>query len=257
MDWCRLGTGYYRDPALVRAGEAAEVLFLRCLAYSGEQESRGRIPKNAIPMLTPSRTQLRLKALIQEDLLVEDGNDVLIRSWEEWQEALDSESERRRKAREKKARQRAAEREQEDMSPTVSPGQSPGQSPLESQGRPRHIEVEVEEEKNMSAVADPPRTDVEGLCRYFADAIAKNGVKATITKRWRTEARLLLDKDERDRQEIRAVIDWCTQDAFWKANILSVPKLREKYHQLRLAMERARPHALSADPHQEHLEQWR
>lgn len=108
----------------------------------------------------------------------------------------------------------------------------------------------------MSAVADPPRTDVEGMCRYFAVALARNGAKATITDKWRTEARLLLDRDKREPSEIRAVIDWSTSDSFWRANILSIPKLREKYDQLRLAMEHAHPGAVNSDPHKEHLAQW-
>jgi hypothetical protein len=29
-------------------------------------------------------------------------------------------------------------------------------------------------------------------------------------------------------------IDWCQSDPFWRANILSMPKLREKYETLRL-----------------------
>jgi hypothetical protein len=91
--------------------------------------------------------------------------------------------------------------------------------------------------ETSAKAAAPIRSDVEGLCRYFAAAVAKNDVKATITEKWRTDARLLLDKDEKNPTEIRAVIDWATQDGFWRANILSVPKLREKYNQLRLAMQ--------------------
>lgn len=115
MEWCRLGTGYYLDGAILRAGEAAEVLFLRCIAYSGAQETRGRVPKHVLPMLAPTRTGARLKALVAEGLLIEDGHDVLIRSWSRWQEALDTESERRRKDRERKARDRAS-RKSEDAS---------------------------------------------------------------------------------------------------------------------------------------------
>lgn len=89
-----------------------------------------------------------------------------------------------------------------------------------------------------AAPSDPPRTDVEGLCRYFASRLTANGVKATITEKWRTEARLLLDRDERDKDELRAVIDWATTDPFWRSNVLSIPKLRAKYDQLRLAMQR-------------------
>lgn len=62
--------------------------------------------------------------------------------------------------------------------------------------------------------------------------------RPVITKKWRTEARLLIDKDRRPLDEIRAVIAWCQKDSFWKANILSMPKFREKYDQLRLASQR-------------------
>jgi hypothetical protein len=31
------------------------------------------------------------------------------------------------------------------------------------------------------------------------------------------------------------IIDWCQTDAFWKGNILSMPKFREKYDRLRIA----------------------
>jgi len=119
-------------------------------------------------------------------------------------------------------------------------------------------EVEVEVEKDMSGAAAPAptRSDVEGLCRYFLQAIAKNGAKASITEKWRTEARLLLDKDQREPSEIRSVIDWSTSDSFWRVNVLSVPKLREKYDQLRLAMQRENPRPAHEDPHKEHLSQW-
>lgn len=93
-----------------------------------------------------------------------------------------------------------------------------------------------------SAKADEPtRADVEEICTYFAAAVLKNGAKATVTSKWRTEARLLLDRDERDPNEVRSVIDWATSDEFWRTNVLSVPKFREKYDQLRLGMQRVRP----------------
>ena len=108
MDWCRLTTNYYLDPALARAGEAAEVLFLRCIAYSGAVESHGRIPTALLPMLTPTKTKARLDALLRENLVLRDGADIVIRSLQIHQEALDSEAERRKKWRDKKAKQRCS-----------------------------------------------------------------------------------------------------------------------------------------------------
>jgi hypothetical protein len=63
-----------------------------------------------------------------------------------------------------------------------------------------------------------------------------NGCKPpTITAKWRDAARLLLDRDGRTFDQVTRAIDWCQDDEFWRANILSMPKLREKYDQLRQA----------------------
>lgn len=87
-------------------------------------------------------------------------------------------------------------------------------------------------------VGGEPREDVERVCKYLAEWIVRNGSKPpTITEKWRTEARLLIDKDGRSLEEIRKVTAWSQKNAFWKPNILSMPKLREKFDQLRLAME--------------------
>jgi hypothetical protein len=87
--------------------------------------------------------------------------------------------------------------------------------------------------------AEEPRADVEQVCAHLADKIAANGSKKpATTEKWRTEARRLIDADMRPVAEIMRVIDWCQADKFWRSNILSMPKLREKYDQLRLASQR-------------------
>lgn len=89
-------------------------------------------------------------------------------------------------------------------------------------------------------VAIPDRIDVEQICRHLADRIEANGSKRpTITKAWRAAARRLIDRDGRTVDQITRCIDWCQDDPFWRSNILSMPKLREKYDQLRLTAARA------------------
>lgn len=79
------------------------------------------------------------------------------------------------------------------------------------------------------------RDDVDRLCEHLADRIEQQtGKRPNILKRWRTSARLLLDTDHRTEAQVHAAIDWCQDDEFWRANILSMPKLREKYVTLRL-----------------------
>ena len=85
------------------------------------------------------------------------------------------------------------------------------------------------------AVAKPPREDVEQLCIRLRDHIAGNTAKTpNITAKWRTEARLLLDRDDIPFDEAVRVLDWCQADSFWKGNILSMPKFREKFAQLQI-----------------------
>lgn len=149
MDWCRLSTSYYLDAAVLRAGEDAEVLFVRCMAYSGAQETGGRVAKHALPLLTPTRTKARTAALVREGLLLDDGDHVLIRSWERWQEALDAESARRRRDRERKARVRSG-----GQSKDVS-----ADSPRTVHVTKPRIEVEVEEEKETPTPKTSSPTD--------------------------------------------------------------------------------------------------
>lgn len=79
------------------------------------------------------------------------------------------------------------------------------------------------------------RQDVERLCTRLADRIEGNGAKRpNITKAWRDATRLLLDKDGHTEQQVGWLIDWCQRDEFWRSNILSMPKFREKFDQLRL-----------------------
>lgn len=100
-------------------------------------------------------------------------------------------------------------------------------------------------------IQDPPvepsssetvsRPDVEQICAHLADKIEANGSKRpTITPRWRTDARLLLDRDGRTVAQVIKAIDWCQSDEFWRANVLSMASLRKQYDRLRLAAQRGR-----------------
>lgn len=83
--------------------------------------------------------------------------------------------------------------------------------------------------------AEPRREDVERLCSLLADSIAeRGGRKVTVTDAWRKQARLLLDKDEVSLAEAERVLRWAIRDEFWSTNILSIPKFREKFDQLKL-----------------------
>ena len=108
-------------------------------------------------------------------------------------------------------------------------------SPGAGEQRSRGTEEQSSSSAKPPAVAKPPREDVEELCTRLRDHVARNTDKPpTITTKWRTEARLLLDKDGIEFDEAVRVLDWCQQDSFWMPNILSMPKFREKFAQLQI-----------------------
>jgi hypothetical protein len=80
---------------------------------------------------------------------------------------------------------------------------------------------------------EPARADVEQLCQRLHERVIANDFRATVTAKWRTEARLLLDRDQRSLDQALRLIDWATAPGCWWApNIRSMPTFREKYDQL-------------------------
>lgn len=108
--------------------------------------------------------------------------------------------------------------------PSSAPGGAdPGDDPGESE--------DGEDPPGLDAAG--ARADVEALCEYMAGSVERlTGKRPRVTKRWRQAARRLLDLDHRTEEQVRAAIDWCHADEFWAYNVLSMPKLRDKYVQL-------------------------
>lgn len=103
---------------------------------------------------------------------------------------------------------------------------------------PEPLEPEVDTDVSTSAEVAIPRHDVERLCQLLSERVRANGVrqaKGEITPAWRDAARLLLDRDGVSLAEALRVLNWSQDDDFWRSNILSMPKFREKYDQLKLA----------------------
>ncbi|MCW9717363.1 helix-turn-helix domain-containing protein [Avibacterium sp. 21-599] len=58
---------------------------------------------------------------------------------------------------------------------------------------------------------------------------------------WANEIRLMRERDGRTHREICELFLWANQDSFWKANILSPAKLREKWDQLTVKKNNSKP----------------
>lgn len=80
------------------------------------------------------------------------------------------------------------------------------------------------------------RPEIDELLDLLDSEIIRNGGKApNRTKKNRDAVRLMLDRDGYSAEQIARAIQWCQADEFWRSNILSASKLRQKYEQLRLA----------------------
>lgn len=87
--------------------------------------------------------------------------------------------------------------------------------------------------KSAKEPAAKPRPDVEALCNRLAEMMVARGCrKPNITKRWHDAARLLLDLDGIHPQFAMDVLEWSQKSEFWKPNILSMPKFRDKWDTL-------------------------
>jgi len=58
-------------------------------------------------------------------------------------------------------------------------------------------------------------------------------------QRWARDVDLMIRRENRTVDEIEAVIQWCQHDSFWRKNIRSPAKLREKFDQLQDTMQGA------------------
>lgn len=73
------------------------------------------------------------------------------------------------------------------------------------------------------------------LSNILADLVAANdpdGKRPTVSQRWKDAERLLIEADGRDPATAERLMRWALKHEFWRANVRSMPKFREKYGQL-------------------------
>ncbi len=115
---------------------------------------------------------------------------------------------------------------------------APGTGEQGNRGTGEQGNSEAIDDVDLRAVEDP-RPDVDAVCDAMAASVQRRTGRAPrVTAAWRTQARLMLDRDGRSVEEITRVIDWTEANDFWRANVLSVPKLRQKFDTLRLQAQR-------------------
>jgi hypothetical protein len=91
-----------------------------------------------------------------------------------------------------------------------------------------------------------------GLANLLKSQILTNKadyrIKPAQLRDWAHTADLMIRRDGRSAEQIRDLILWATTDDFWKGNILSMSKLREKFDQLEIRRD-ASPGRSNKIPH--------
>ena len=125
MDWVKLATRYYLDPAVVALPDAdAEMLFVRGLAYAGAEATGGFIHRNVVSSLSRRRRyEASAEAVVACGLWLPSNGGYQIARWEEWQAELDALARRRSADRDRKRRKRAQEREEAAQTTLVPPSE--------------------------------------------------------------------------------------------------------------------------------------
>ena len=257
--YAALAAGYYDDPAVIAAGPDAEILYIRMISWCAmHPETDGVIPLEvAKSRLGFTDALTRLEALEANSLVTVDDTTVTITSWirwnGSWSDIKAADDARKASARERKARQRARQAAAKTNPETAAPApeETPAPAPaLVDTDEPAADTLEatvIDQDADTSDAPTPTRErpDVEAVCDHMADSVAaRTGRRPRITKRWRDAARLMIDRDQRPTDQIHAAIDWVAQSDFWAANILGLPKLREKWDTIYLQARREK-HAQS------------
>ena len=234
--YAKLSATYYDDDAILEAGPHAELLWVRYLAFTALLPTDGYVTDRQMRVRVGRGLRdvsARLRSLVDVGLLVAVDDGYVSRSWQKWNRSADEIGRHLAKDRERKARKSG------DVDPN-SARNGEGFQPDSSDQSKASQSKSIEAKASSSEVADATlRPDVIFLLNLLDEEIRKNGGKVpSRTKKNADAARLMLDRDGLSVDNVAGAIRWCQADEFWRSNVLSMSKLREKFDQLRLAAQR-------------------
>jgi len=257
MSWAKFDDRYDDNRKVRRAWKAHQGtvgLHAMAVTYCARHETDGLVDVDWLEDRVPVARVRRqiLSALVTNGLFeVIDAEHYLVHDYLQYNDSHEVLRGRRRREADRKAALRAGGRGEGVRAESAGtnrrlPSDKPGcpDTPTRPDPTPRENSL-----RSSSPEPDESRPEVEALCQHLADRVIANGARRSqtvVTDVWRRECRLLLDRDGVAPDRVRLVIDWCQADEFWRANVLSMPKLREKFDQLAAKEQAGRPKARPA-----------
>lgn len=247
MTWYKVDDSFHSHPKATATSLAALGLWVVAGSWSGNHLTDGYVPDHVARLLARGSGELA-DELVSAGLWKRTKGGYQFHDWDRYQPTKAGVLREREAAADRQRRRRGNKPSSEPVPERVTRELTAvsRRDTAVSHGEVRVGSGYVSSEGESSVVgcvtsaeADATRDDVERICQHLADRVASNGSKRpTVGKTWRREARLLLDQDGRTEEQIHRAIDWCQDHPFWRANVMSVPKLRERYDQMRLQAQR-------------------
>lgn len=257
MTWFKVDDSFAFHRKVVKVGNASLGLWVRAGAWSAQQLTNGEIPLHMVRTL--GGTSAHARALVDSRLWSDQEDHYLFNDWHKYQPTS--------------AEVRAKRFGTSEV--RVSAGRAGGIASGISRRANHEANHEANAKQNEAndakqrrtpvpsrpdptykpAPPEPPRIDVETVCSVMAEVASRiTNRQQKITPAWRTEARLLLDKDERSVDTIVNIIRWVEKDPFWRKNIHGIPKLRIKFDQLYASAGPAKRRCDPNKPYPEYLD---
>lgn len=120
-----------------------------------------------------------------------------------------------------------------------------------------HKPIKEKRATNENATVAHYSSDVEYLTDLLANKIKENNSNAKIPAKldaWKKDINSMIELDKYRFEQVARIIEFCQHDDFWKSNILSAKKLREKAGTLILQMQRSKPKEKKSESPQEMFE---
>lgn len=234
--YAKLSATYYDDDAILEAGPHAELLWVRYLAFCALAPTDGYVTDRQMRIRVGRGLRDvpgRLRSLVEVGLLVAVDDGYVSRSWQKWNRSADEIGRHLANDRERKARKHAGK--------GANSGRNGAgfQSDSGDQDKTRQDSTKEAKASSSEVANATVRPDIEYLLNLLDDEIRANGGRVpSRTKKNTDAARLMLDRDGYSVEQVERAIRWCQADEFWRSNVLSMSKLRDKYDQLRLSATR-------------------
>lgn len=226
----RLSLDYADHPKIAGLSDEAFRVHVEMILYSRRYLTDGVIAKQ-IAKRWPSTCLAELEANDEQQpsLVKLDDGSYMLHGYSEMQETRD-EIEEKRRIRADAGRKGGLAKAKQNAK------QDAKQKRSRDRGRDRDNNV-----GNSDESTDASRDDVQEVLDHLDELILEYDPEAKLPSRTKANinaARLMIDKDGRTVEQIKAAIRFSQDSEFWRPNIRSASKLREQYDKLRLQAQR-------------------